>query len=586
MNQRGGDDDKMVVVPQTSDARTPRPYDYNAWQFWSRADATDQQAQLARQADLKQRGGAQLGERVFISDLAMVETESLVLGDGSYIAAHAYVTGQLQAGSHCTVNAFTVVRGRVTLGDGVRIGAHTSILAFNHSMAPDRPVHRQPTTSVGITIGDDVWIGSNVVIVDGVTVGSHAVIGAGAVVTKDVADWAIVAGNPARFIRDRRNTSRRPSADVDLAGSLADFGDRVRDQSEKVIERYWEPGALAPDGTPEGRYVDTPGAAATLRAHADAVEIAYVLTGIPPIQLSTDDHIRRLRQNQDPATGLTPLLDDHGRHGAAPSGIGDGGAHYHVLSLGYALDLLGSNFEHPIRVIAEATPQELTSWLVQQPWAERGWGAGAFVDMLGTAMLWNFRSGDSAGDDQRLNFDTLIGWLTTHVRRDNATWSAPRLADGLLQPVNGYYRLTRGSFAQFGIGVPFPETAIDTVLHHAKDERHFGPGRTTACNVLDVAHPLWLTRQQTSHRGDEITTWARAQIGPILEQWRDGEGFAFAHPPISGPNKPTQRPGLQGTEMWLATLWLIADLAGVSESLGYRPAGVHRPDPALDVNET
>lgn len=574
----------MVTVNPITDSRSPKSYDYNAWQFWSTADADDQQAQLDRQADLVERTGARFGERVFISDLAMVQTESLELGDGSYIAAHAYVTDQLLAGVHCTVNAFTVVRGRVTLGDGVRIGAHTSILAFNHSMAPDRPVYRQPTSSLGITIGDDVWVGSNVVIVDGVTIGSHAVIGAGSVVTKDVAEWAVVAGNPARFIRDRRNTDRRRTGAVDLARSLAEFGDRAGSQCEKVIEHYWEPDAIAPDGSAEGRYVDRPGAAATLRAHADAVEIAYVLTGDVPGQLTSAEHIRRLRQNQDPRTGLTPLLDDHGRHGPAPSGLDEGGAHYHVLSLGYALDLLGSSFEHPIRVVQDATPQELSEWLTAQPWDERGWGAGAFVDMLGTAMLWNFRASASIGPEQRLLFDTLIGWLTTHVRRDNATWSAPRLSDGLLQPVNGYYRLTRGSFAQFGIGVPFPETAIDTVLHHAADARHFGPGRTTACNVLDVAHPLWLLRRQTSHRRSEIEEWARAQIEPILAQWHDDEGFAFAHPPISGPNRISQRPGLQGTEMWLATLWLIADLAGLAEALGYRPAGVHRPEPALDVS--
>ena len=134
----------------------------------------------------------------------MVDPERLDMGSESLIAAHAYVTGSIKMGENCTVNAFTVVRGTVTMGDGVRIGAHTSILGFNHSMDPSEPVFRQPLTSKGIRIGDDVWIGSNVIVLDGVTVGSHAVLAAGAVVTKDVPEWSIVGGNPAKHIRDRR----------------------------------------------------------------------------------------------------------------------------------------------------------------------------------------------------------------------------------------------------------------------------------------------------------------------------------------------------------------------------------------------
>ena len=60
-----------------------------------------------------------------------------------------------------------------------------------------REIFRQPLRSAGITIGDDVWLGSHVV-VDGVRIGSHAVVGAGSVVTRDVPEWAVVVGNPAR----------------------------------------------------------------------------------------------------------------------------------------------------------------------------------------------------------------------------------------------------------------------------------------------------------------------------------------------------------------------------------------------------
>ena len=55
-----------------------------------------------------------------------------------------------------------------------------------------------------VTIKDDVWIGARVIILPGVTVGNGAVVGAGAVVTKEIDDWTIVAGNPARVIRNRK----------------------------------------------------------------------------------------------------------------------------------------------------------------------------------------------------------------------------------------------------------------------------------------------------------------------------------------------------------------------------------------------
>src|SRR5690242_10912552 len=90
---------------------------------------------------------------------------------GGEVALAAYVTGRITLGSDSTINPFAAVRGRVTIGDGVRIGAHTSILAFNHGMAPGEPIFRQPHSSLGITIADDVWIGSGVTILDGVTIG-------------------------------------------------------------------------------------------------------------------------------------------------------------------------------------------------------------------------------------------------------------------------------------------------------------------------------------------------------------------------------------------------------------------------------
>ena len=190
------------------------PLDYSPWRFWAEADESRQQRQREALQELGRRPHHDIGDGCFVSELAAVDNDELRLGDRTYIAAGAYLTGSLRAGADCSINPYTVVRGRVELGDGVRIGAHASILGFNHTMSdPDLPVFRQPLTSAGVRVGDDVWIGSHVVILDGVTVGDRSVLAAGAVVTKDVPAGAVVGGNPARRIRcasPRRMPLRSP----------------------------------------------------------------------------------------------------------------------------------------------------------------------------------------------------------------------------------------------------------------------------------------------------------------------------------------------------------------------------------------
>jgi hypothetical protein len=235
--------------------------------------------------------------------------------------------------------------------------------------------------------------------------------------------------------------------------------------------------------------------------------------------------------------------------------------------VGYALDLLGSSFAEPIHVVDQTSADDLLAALDGLPWRDQAWGAGAWIDAIGTAYHWNGSQPEA-----------LFGWMLTHANPETGMWGSRTPQEGLLQVVNGFYRATRGTFAQFGIPVPYPERVIDTVLQHTRDVSHFAPGRYNACNVLDVAHPLWLTRQ-TGYRAEEVATLARKLLADVLKQWVDGAGFAFAAPQ-AGVRPGQTTPGLQGTEMWLATIWLLANLSGVSGSLEYRPRGVHRPEPA------
>nr|WP_316959268.1 DapH/DapD/GlmU-related protein [Streptomyces sp. TRM68367] len=599
-------------------------FDHCPWLFGAQASAEQRAAQEQRQKRLLEAGDVRIGEGCFVAESAAVHPELLHLGDRSYIAAHAYVTGDVRTGGDCTVNPFTVVRGTVALGDGVRIGAHSSLLGFNHGSAPELPVHRQPVTSRGITVGDDVWIGSHVVVVDGVTIGDHCVIGAGAVVTKDLPAWTVAAGNPARRIRDRRDprgtaapdASRSPAATGSSLGTrastatrsspatgspatgssqptrssaatrsspatqsspaprltdeLSAFAETARAQAAGLLDRCWLP--------EYGRYVDRPGAAPTVRAHCDAVEIAGLLLGQAPPQLPPAEHLARLRALQDPHTGLVPDYDEAPPPAPVALLPAEGAASYHVLCVGYALDLLGGSFAHPVHAVRTTTADRLVRRLAELPWRERAWHAGSWVDAWATAAHWNLRLGAEPAAPGAV--EALFGWLHTHVDPWTGMWGSPTPDEGRLQMVNGYYRLTRGSFAQFALPVPYPERVVDTVLDHARDQRHFAPGRENACNVLDVVHPLWLCARQTGHRAEEARAWAATQLPAALRRWHPGEGFAFG--PSPDGTGPGRLPGLQGTEMWLAIIWLLADLLGLSDALGYRPRGVHRPEAALD----
>lgn len=194
-------------MPTEADLRQQR-FDFCPWFFYGQATDEEKAAQAEYQVLLKRLYGVTVGPNIYLSPAAAIigfpPGEIFTMGSDGFVAGGCYVTGDVSLGNKCTLNPYATVRGRVRGGDGVRIGAYACMVGFNHGFARiDVPIHEQPHTSKGIVLGDDIWVGSQVTVIDGVTVGSHTILAAGAVVTKNVPDYAIVGGNPAKVLRLR-----------------------------------------------------------------------------------------------------------------------------------------------------------------------------------------------------------------------------------------------------------------------------------------------------------------------------------------------------------------------------------------------
>lgn len=151
-------------------------------------------------ADVADSAVLGVGTRVW--HLAQVR-ENAVLGDGCIIGRGAYIGTGVRLGNHCKVQNHALVYEPAELGDGVFIGPAVVLTNDRHPRAvnPDLTLKSADDWhAVGVTIGEGASIGARAVCVAPITIGRWATVAAGAVVTKDVPDFALVAGVPARRI--------------------------------------------------------------------------------------------------------------------------------------------------------------------------------------------------------------------------------------------------------------------------------------------------------------------------------------------------------------------------------------------------
>jgi len=118
--------------------------------------------------------------------------------------SHIHVGKNFFANYNCTI----IDVAKVIIGDNCQMAPNVAIYTAGHPVYPDT---RNSGYEYGkeVRIGNNVWIGGNTVICPGVMIGNNSVIGAGSVVTRDIPDWVVAAGNPCRVIRSITEADRR-----------------------------------------------------------------------------------------------------------------------------------------------------------------------------------------------------------------------------------------------------------------------------------------------------------------------------------------------------------------------------------------
>jgi acetyltransferase-like isoleucine patch superfamily enzyme len=127
------------------------------------------------------------------------------IGHHSTIESCTFVNngmGPVKIGNHSFLGAMNVIIGPITIGDHIMTAQNVVMSGLNHGISDVSIAFRyQPCTTAEIVIGEGCWIGANSVITAGVNIGRYCVIGAGSVVTRNVPDYSIAVGNPAKVIK-------------------------------------------------------------------------------------------------------------------------------------------------------------------------------------------------------------------------------------------------------------------------------------------------------------------------------------------------------------------------------------------------
>lgn len=161
---------------------------------------------ITKQSEKQSLNNVEIGENVKIFDF--VNAYGCSIGDNSKVGAFVEIQKGTSIGKNCKISSHTFICEGVHIEDNCFIGhgvMFTNDLYPRATKADGLPQTEEDWTLVETYIKKGASIGSNATIICGVTIGENALIGAGSVVTKNVAPNTIVAGNPAKFIKNISN---------------------------------------------------------------------------------------------------------------------------------------------------------------------------------------------------------------------------------------------------------------------------------------------------------------------------------------------------------------------------------------------
>ena len=176
-----------------------------------------------KQVSIRYASYLSAGKDLIIEDYAEINarsTQKIIFGNRVTIGKYAIIRpgnlyggepGEgLRVGDHSNIGPYCYIgcSGFISIGNNVMISPRVSIYAENHVFdSPDATIKSQGVKRESVVIEDDCWIAANSILLAGVTIGKGSVVAAGSVVTQDVPPYSVVAGVPARIIKNRRTDS-------------------------------------------------------------------------------------------------------------------------------------------------------------------------------------------------------------------------------------------------------------------------------------------------------------------------------------------------------------------------------------------
>ncbi|OTG86808.1 hypothetical protein B9T31_06720 [Acinetobacter sp. ANC 4558] len=158
--------------------------------------------------NLEISGQVNIGKHVYIGNnvtLIVEKGASLSIGDHSFIGESCYIKcfgGKIEIGHDVSINSKSFLNGcgNLKIGNNTRMGTQTIMIASNHKFDDPEILIKDAITKKGIVVGQNVWFGARVTILDGVNICDDTVVGASSLVTKSIDHQGIYVGIPAKKI--------------------------------------------------------------------------------------------------------------------------------------------------------------------------------------------------------------------------------------------------------------------------------------------------------------------------------------------------------------------------------------------------